>query len=27
MLGNKIKELIHQNASTFFQRLNEEKSH
>jgi carbon monoxide dehydrogenase subunit G len=27
MVGNKIKELIHQNASAFFQRLNEQKSH
>jgi carbon monoxide dehydrogenase subunit G len=25
MIGNKIKELIHQNASAFFQRLNEQK--
>jgi carbon monoxide dehydrogenase subunit G len=27
MVGNKIKELIHQNATAFFQRLNEQKSH
>jgi carbon monoxide dehydrogenase subunit G len=25
MIGNKIKELIHQNASAFFQRLNDQK--
>lgn len=27
MIGGKIKALIHQNASAFFQRLNEQKSH
>ena len=27
MIGNKIKELIHQNATAFFQRLNEQKLH
>lgn len=26
LIGNKIKEVIHQNASVFFQRLNEQKS-
>jgi carbon monoxide dehydrogenase subunit G len=27
MVGNKIKDLIHQNATAFFQRLNEQKPH